>query len=481
MARARSIEPVQAYRWGHYLLVLSLFVALLVLALAAWQLEGAIIYVPVAMIASVAALWMLSRMPRALYFVLFGFVAIASHQEGIQIEEVLYGILFLGFLVVWWISRVVYLRDRQLTGVADIALAIFLALVLFTLFASAAFNARPDAMVGEALTLSMILFYFPVKEAVRRDPKALRRIGLLIGWFALFVAVRNLFIFRRALGEAEYLWEVTQGRIALNEVILMMASLFGLTLLVYATRVRERLVLAGAFLISFAGLVITQSRAYWASFLLGALLLFLFVEWKKKGQIVGLVAIGLGGFLLLGWLLYPAFVQLMIVGVVDRFTSLATATTEDISLVNRFYETRQVWEYVKENPVLGYGMGTPYRYYNVIYKLTRDWTFIHNGYISLWYKFGIAGLGAMLVWWGISIVNGFRLFKKRSLPRAVRFAALAGAVCLSAETLVANTSNPFLIADATLMMAIMAGMINGLAQKWGAGHRSADLYAQSAA
>jgi O-antigen ligase len=320
-------------------------------------------------------------------------------------------------------------------------------------------------VIGELLILAMILFYFPVKEAVRRDPRALQRLLLIIGWFALFVAVRNFFVFRRALSEAEYLWEIIEGRIALNEVILMMASLIALTLLIYARRFGEWITLLVAFVVSFAGLVITQSRAYWASFLLGTLLLFIFVEWRKKGQILLMIGGGLGGFALLGWLIYPDFVRLIVVGLVDRFVSLSTAFTDDISLVNRFYETGQVWEYVKQNPVVGYGAGTAYQYYNVIYKVTRDWSFIHNGYISLWFKFGVFGLAFMLYFWLASIVNGFRLFRNRKLDRETRLAGLAAAVCLSAETLVANTSNPFLIADATLLMAMLAGVVSGLRQR----------------
>ncbi len=67
----------------------------------------------------------------------------------------------------------------------------------------------------------------------------------------------------------------------------------------------------------------------------------------------------------------------------------------------------------------------------------------------------------MVYFWGKSIWNGLRLFRMRQAPRLLRLTGLSAAVCLIGEALVANTSNPFLISDATLMIALFGALASG--------------------
>jgi O-antigen ligase len=204
-----------------------------------------------------------------------------------------------------------------------------------------------------------------------------------------------------------------------------------------------------------------QSRGYWAAFLFGGLALFVFTDRRRKAYILLLMTGGLAALLLIGLVLFDNFISIIVEGVIERFATLGTAITSDVSLVNRFYESMAAWDRIKVNPILGYGMGTRYHYFNLTVDATRDWAFVHNGFVGLWYKFGLVGLGLMLYAWGRSIWNGVRLFRCRQAPRVMRLAGLIAAVCLIGEMLVANTSNPFLIADATLMIALGAGLTSG--------------------
>jgi len=61
-------------------------------------------------------------------------------------------------------------------------------------------------------------------------------------------------------------------------------------------------------------------------------------------------------------------------------------------------------------------------------------------------------------------VIGIRLFRAETAPRFIRNAGLIVAVCILAEMLVANTSNPFLIADGVLVIAALAATASGCAQ-----------------
>lgn len=465
LSTAVTIRPDVLWKWGRGLLWVALALATAAVFGIAWEYGWLVALVPAGMVGAVGLAALLRRFPASLYIVLLAFVTITAHETGLQAHEVAYGLLYLGFLAYWFVTRFAFYRDDVLRTATDWSLFLFLVVAAFSTVATLLFEGRMTNFMGEGLALSMIVFYYPVKEAVRDHRRALVHLALVVSFFGIFAAVRNLFIFRRALSEAVYLWQVTTGRIALNEILLMVPALGALTLLIYARPIGRRLILLFAFLLFFTGLIITQSRAYWISFLLGVLLLFFAVDWRRRARILLLMLIGVSGFLALGALLFPGFLKLFFIGVVDRFASLATATQTDISLLNRFNETRAVWEHIKANPILGYGMGTPYQYYAFIYKATRDWSFIHNGYVALWFKYGLAGAGLLLFFWASSLRHAFLLFRRTDVGRAIRLAALVTFVCLGAETLVANTSNPFIIEDGNLMFAILAGVVAGCRER----------------
>ena len=457
-----SLTPKAFWVWGRALLTAGLVFGLLLVLLIAWTGSDILALVfTVMLLALPAGLYLFKRPALNLYVALAAFVLITGYSEGFQIQEALYGLYFLAVLGYWFVSRVFFYGDRLVQDREDGAL------LFFSLYAAASavwavlFGAEVGTIIGEGLVLVMLAFYFPVKAACARSEEATKIVLGIIFWFALFVSLRNLIEYRTALSSATKLYQVATGRVALNEALLMMPALSMLTLLLYAQRWRNRLLLVGAFLIVFVGLILTQSRGYWAAFLFGALALFVFIDRRRKGRIVVLMGGGLALVVVLGALLFEGFMTIIVGGVLERFATLGTAITSDVSLVNRLYESLAVWEHIKVNPILGYGPGTPYHYFNLTVDATRDWAFVHNGFVGLWYKFGLVGLVAMLYFWGKSIWNGLQLFRMRHAPRLLRLVGLSAAVCLIGEALVANTSNPFLISDATLMIALFGALASG--------------------
>lgn len=440
----------------------SLFVLLVaVLVYVTWALHTyvwAFLLLPVSML--VVPL-LLAAPNRFLLITLAGFVTIISYDEGIQLSEVAYGLFFLFYLFTWYASHLYLQRRSLLKTSTDWAIALYLCYIFTSISWGLLFGAQLTVIFGEILIFILMAFYFPIRDYCARDPKHVRNIVYVVCWFALFVSVRNLIDYRQGLSSAEILEEIISGRVALNEVLLMMPALGAMTFLIYARQWKERLIVAGLFILFFGSLIITQSRGYWMAFFLGALALFVLTDTRRKFRILIFFLSGLAGFLLIGYLLFPEYVTLISAGLIDRFASLGTALTSDISLVNRFHESTAVWEYIRVNPVIGYGMGTPYSYFNIITDNTREWSFIHNGYLGIWFKFGLIGLSLLMYFWARSIVTGIRLFYRREASLFLRIAVLAATVSLIAELLVANTSTPFQIADATLMITLLAAVISG--------------------
>ena len=439
----------------------ALAAGLLFIAYLVWNVQEYVGFFLVVPLVVGAAVWLVRHPYPFLLMALAGFVLIATNSDGLQVTEIGYGLFFMGYLAYWYI-RHFYLEERRLLySVTDWAVMLFLIYIFASISWALFFGARLSVIFGEALILIMLAFYFPIKEACAENKKHVRDMLLVLCWIGCFTAVRNLIEYREGLASADKLYQILTGRVSMNEVLLMMPALGALSYLIYAGTWRMRIVLAGLFILFFGSLIVTQSRGYWVAFLLGALALFLLTDARRKGRIVVLFGSGLIGFLIIGFVLFPDYILLVSAGVIDRFASLGTALTSDISLVNRFYESKAAWSYIKTNPILGFGMGTPYEYFNIISDHNRNWSFIHNGYIGVWYKYGLVGLGLFMTFWLRSIYTGIKLFKRESAPRELRLAALAATICLIAELLVANTSTPFQIADGTLMLTMMGGIING--------------------
>lgn len=448
-------------RWGRLALAAGLAFSLLLTLLLAKLAPGQLYYLPLLVLGGMA-LWAVTQRPLLhLCLMLIGFVAIADTEPGFQAREVLYGLYLYGYLAYWFISRKVFYGERLLHTAEEKALLLFLLLVPCTVPVSLLFGADLRAIVGEGLALAMLALYFPVREACVRYRHGARAILGVIVIVAVLVALRNVLSLRSLLSEATQAWQVATGRVASNDNLMMVGSLFGLTLLVFVRRWWLFALSLGFFLIVFGGLIVTQSRGYWAAFLLGTGALFLLVRRPARVRMVVLGVLGvvlLGGF---SFIFFREYIELMLLGLIKRFSSVQTAATSDLSLVNRFRETRAVWEHIVQNPILGHGMGVGYHFFDLTRQTTDTDAFVHNAYVGLWYKFGLWGLGLILFVWGRSIVRGVQAFRTAGGAFWPRLAGLAAGLTLIAFTLSAMTSNPFYLKDTLFTFGVLMGLTGG--------------------
>lgn len=458
-----SLTPEAFRAWGRLALGGAFALGLLVLLLLTWAApESLLPAFPVVLLGG-AALPFLFRRPLLNLVVLLGaFILIASYEEGIQATEVLYGLYLLAFLAHWYGTRLLLYRERIAETAPEQALLLFLLLLPLTPFLTVLYGGSLSGLVSEAFSLSMLALYFPVKEACVRHGRrgVLAVLAVLIG-IGLFAALRSFINYQEILVTATQEWQVAKGRVARSEALLIVPALLTLTLLIFARQARHRLVLLALFLACFGALILTQSRGYWLAFLFGAAGLFVVVERRYKGRLVLLGLAGLAGFLGFGLLFFGDYVVIILTSLAERFTSVGSAARTDVSLVNRFYESKAVLGYIGRNPLVGHGMGVQYRFYDLTFDYTRVDTFIHNGYVSLWFKFGLWGLALMLFAWLGAIWKGVQAFRRRAAEPLLRLAGLGAAVALLAFVLSANTSNPFYLNDTTFMFGVLMGLAGG--------------------
>ncbi len=448
-------------RLGNGVLSACLAAGLGLSVLLAWKAPSLLPFFPVLLLAGIFAWYLFQHPLLNLCLVLASFVLIADFEEGIQPREVLYGLYYLGFLAHWFITRLFLYREKLFERREERVLFLFLILMSLSIGVTLVFGGSLRMVMGEWLSLSLLAFYFPVREAVERYPKGLHAMMAVIAWIGLFVLVRNVVNYQEIVLNATYAWQVTRGRAVTNESLLMVPAFLSLAYFLYARGWKYRLMLGGVFLAFFGGLILTQSRGYWVAFLLGTAFIFFVVPPRVRVHLFAVGLLSALGVFLIGYVVIGDYILLIATGFLDRFLSIGSAVSSDLSLVNRFRESAAVWEHIVNNPILGYGMGTPYQFYDLTFEFTFQRAFIHNGYIALLFKFGIWGLAMMLFFLGSIVRKAVRVFRSPTAPDYLRMACLGVAASFAAFALSANTSNPFYINDAMFIVAIMTGIVGG--------------------
>jgi O-antigen ligase len=459
--------PSAVWRWGHRLLWAGLAGGLGLTLVLAWLAPHLLPLVPLGLVGLVGAGFLFQRPLLNLTVVLFGFTIVLNPNPGVQLPELLYGLYYLAYLGHWYTRHLLISPVPVLRSIEDrTALFLLVAGVTLSLILAAALGHPLEYVRTDLQGFLMFAFYFPVKEACRRHKIAPYLVAGVVVWFGVFVATRNFLNFRQILLGATEVWHVADARPGFNELHLMVAPLI---LLVLTLVVRERRLQAlslALFLFTFAGLILTKSRSFWVSVALGVLTLYVLFERDRRRRM--LVLMGAGVALCAG-LVIVFFGDLAVVlfqGLINRFGTLQSAATQDMSLVNRFNEASALWVRIKANPWLGYGLGAPYDYYSWVYSATLRWTYIHIGYLGLWFKLGLWGMVGMLLFWARATWQGLRVYRNASASPLHRALGLAAVSALVAMTLTTITHNPFMTMDTMIVFAMLTGIAVGLRQHY---------------
>ncbi len=455
------VSPRAFWNWGRVVLGGGFALFLLLLLYLTRFAPQYVIVLP-ALAIGVAGAWVLFRYPLAnLSVVLMGFVLIVSHSEGLNVLEVLYGLYALGFLTHWFVTRAFLYQDTILDTPEAKALFLFLVGVTLSVVLTVLFGGRMSGVLSEWTALAMLGFYYPVKEACTRYRNGVIVVLVAIAWIGLFISVRNALDYYYGLNNAKYLFQIAKGRVIMNDNLFMITALFALVFLVFSERWSHRLLLMGGFLLFSGGMILTQGRALWVSFALAAFVMFVLVQRRHKMRLVGygtLAGVSILGF---GMLFFGDLVLLIIGGLIERASTLGESATADISLMSRVVEAQGALEYLRQSPILGMGMGVSYHFFDIISQTTVERTFIHNGYVGLWYRFGVWGVGLMLFFWVRSVWIGMALFRRKTAPLVLRLCGMAAMLCLGAMLITANTSNPFFLKDTTFVFGLLTGLVAG--------------------
>ena len=461
-----NLHPLQLRRFGSVLLVAALIIGVGVTLLLANS--GSLVYMtilPGLLLGSlvVAALFWNSNVN--LVVAIVGFVVMANNVAGFQLVEILYAAYLYAMLAVWFVRHRVLAGHPIITSRADGALTFFLALLPATLILTYAFDGDFRVAASELISLSMLLIFYPVRHTVASHKSGPRLILLTVVTLGALVAVVNLIEYAGDLSNAWAAVQIAGSRVVVNDCLLLTGALASLTLLVYARRFWAATFYLGTFALTSAGLIVTQTRGYWLAFILGFVSLLYLMNTKQRARTLIGCAIAGGIIFGIAYAMIGPFLFVVTGGIIERFSSLGTAITQDLSLINRFRESWAVLGHIVWNPFIGYGPGVPYEFWDIVHQSTHKDTFVHNGYIGLWYKYGVWGLGLVMFFWLSTVRNGVRAFRTSGAGMWTRLAGLSGALPMIAVLVATLTANPFYLKNYLFIIGVSAGMAAGAATR----------------
>lgn len=311
--------------------------------------------------------------------------------------------------------------------------------------------------LGEATNFFGVLAYFPLKKYL--NEQAFRKVAYFIVFsFIFFVLVRNLIYYREILTQAILPWQTENARVAANEFILVMGACLFMSYAALSKSVLQWLLYTALFVLMIGGLLLTQSRGYWLAFIFGALLIFWIIERRGKFKILLTFVILSSATVLIATLFFYDLFGTVINALSARFQTLGSGKL-DLSLHERFLESKTVVGLISSNPISGYGMGYTFTKKMLFYDNFVETSYVHNGYLATWFKFGIVGLITIISIWFLIIKNSIQLYKESStFIHKVTSLTILGTV--AGMFLVNNTSPQVLIFESILFISLFGAYLS---------------------
>ncbi len=457
-----TLTSLPALRWGNAALIALLLGSIGIVGVVVVKAPGLVILLPVVVVAASVASFLFTK-PRLNFIVWLGGLALLfSSEPGFQLHEVLYGLYFYSYLAHWYGRRLFLYKSPFIRGSVDLAIAAWLVLGLgLGISLGLLFGADFLRLRGEAIALTMLAIYFPIRDFCERDKHGLVIILAIIAWIGIWITVDNLLTARRTFAAATMLWEIADVRTSGRELLLTFPGIILLSVLPTLKRHSLRILVTCILGILIAGLVLTKSRTFWVEYLVAVAILIAISPGLERRRLMLWCAAGASLLFLFSVLFLSSYFDLLITGISSRFATIGSAST-DMSLLNRFVETETVWHHIKSNPILGYGFGKTYTLYDITLMGTQTRSYSHVGLVAVVYKFGLWGALIVGFTWVRSLLVVFQSSRLRSatlLDRAVLRGILA---CSFSMVIPALTTSVFFEDEKLAAFTIITALGMGL-------------------
>ncbi len=389
-----------------------------------------------------------------------GTLALAGNTPGITVQEVAFVSLYGLYLVWFYATRVLGLGHLGAPYAGDKAMLLFLVSTVLSVGLTIVHQGDLREMANSLGAVSVVGLYFPIREACVRHRWGLAAMTASVLAACAAIALGNVIQYR-ALVEQAVLAEFVAGRrVSVNDFYLGAGFVLSLSLVMRSTS--RLVILAGVGLLALfaAALVATQARGQWITCSVSAAALFTLGGHRGRLRLMASGVVLVAAAAVAVPLLMGDKTSVLLNGMLQRFLSIGTASSKDLSFLSRFVEASEALPYILKTPVLGHGLGVAFPHFDVITQAVWWTTFIHIGYVGIVYTYGLWGAACLLTVWGGALRRGLRA--SRALPELLEGTVGLGATAFFTGMIVLMTvSNAFVTADGLFVFASMAALAAG--------------------
>ncbi len=442
-------EPFIGFRW----LIPLLIVQGAVIGISAYYP----LYVSLAVAGIAVAYYTLKKTHRALCVLILFHAIILKQSEEISLVEVAFGMYLVIFIATWAFRKALLQGRPLLVFRRDYWLVTFLGLCVLSIIPTIITGNSALGWFRNLVPFATLALYFPASE-IFPDSRKRNLILLSFMTLAFAVGIQNILNYRQNLLEAAYYWQVASARQVSNEPLFLTVIIIVTGMFMYTRSRMFKGTALGLLLFFGLAMLVTFSRGYWVASVLGVGLVFWFIDVRRKLRFLVLAFV-------FGVVIFVSLVALfgditpyLTQSLAQRAGSIAKAQT-DISIVNRLAESEAIWEKIYKNPIVGYGLGAKFSFFDVIRLTTRRTDYAHNVYLYFWFKLGILGLISFIAFYALYIRGSYRLFRETP-PSAEKGLAVGLVALLLAMIPLSLTSPQFLQKDSLLIITLVCGYIS---------------------
>lgn len=387
-------------------------------------------------------------------------VFVVYNRPGFDVYELSYYVLTMLYLIRYLIPSILSGRVAFDTGLDKLFLAIVL-IALFYIFVGILFSGKLVRPFEEfAFYYSPLLFYPYIRDNAHQE--GFRKIFIaLTYWILYFAIVRTAWDYYNRLMNVVAEWEFNFIRGAGNENVLLFGAFLSFFMIIYSETKKARAFQILTFALCAIGLVLTLTRSVWIGFAFGIGVSLLFgSSYLRTRTIVSLTSV-LVSIVLIMVIFFQEYALFAWEILQFRF-AFVSSNTIDLSFLERWYETNSVLDAMSKNPILGYGLGAEYMRYDIFRGFTKNpAAFIHNGYLAVYFKFGIVGLITFTSTILLMIYKSIQLYKATNI-RWIQGTSMAFITYLSSALLINLVTPVFLFFEGVFLMSVIGGFISML-------------------
>lgn len=326
-------------------------------------------------------------------------------------------------------------------------------------------------MYHDSVSLAYWMIMIPIVMIANDRQRAAQAMYAIIAMavlLALVASAQSIFKLRLNFSGLSKVAELTSeeggiaglARSSIPGVLLLMFVFVIAVLKVVAPEAKRKFLWFLLLTLCFFGIFVTFGRAVWAVTFLCAFLAALIAG---RREFTRFMLYG-GGFLLtilvIVWILRPEF----LIGAANRMLSLQTEFgAKGESLKWRLVENTFAWPTMRNNPIMGIGMGGEYKPRLIDMRAFSAQTYyIHNGYFYITMKTGLIGIALyMLHYFNIM----WTCWKNKGLPGVDRTIQIA-VVVIFIGTLILNVTQPEFMQGPSIASLASMGAIAIALGRW---------------